>query len=50
MIADDVLADDVVTAAKEVYEDRDKYISAMKKSRQIEAIDIILKLIQDTMP
>ena len=49
VVADDVLADVVVETAKKVYEERDKYITAMKGSQQSDSIGIILGLIAEAV-
>ena len=46
MIADDMLADVIVGEALKVCEESDKYIAAMEKSSQINAIPMILDMIR----
>ena len=47
VIEDEKAGDLIVEKAVSIYENRDKYIAAMKESDQTDAIPIIMKLIEE---
>ena len=49
VVADDILADVVVETAKKVYEDREKYISAMRCSSQTDSTALIMQLLAENI-
>jgi hypothetical protein len=47
VVSDDELPDRIMDALHTLYADRQKYISAMEKSSQMNAIPVILNLIKE---